>query len=92
MSDDLVGDPVEYVEDEECHRKSCSGDRVYPLGSVYKPLLYGFDVFWGMWLRIRSYGSILNSCAIFCRQTLAHAVAREVKSAFLHIVILGKNT
>lgn len=44
MPDDLVGDPVEDVEDEECQRKGGPGDGVYPLGSVHKLLPRGVQV------------------------------------------------
>jgi len=36
MPDDLVGNPVEDVEDEESQREAGPGDGVYPLGSVHK--------------------------------------------------------
>lgn len=44
MPDDLVGDPVEDVEDEERQRKGGPGDSVYPLGSVHKLLPHGVKV------------------------------------------------
>ena len=46
MPDDLVGNPVEDVEDEEGQRKGGPGDRVYPLGSVHKLLPHGVCVLW----------------------------------------------
>lgn len=44
MPDDLVGDPVEDVEDEEGQGKCGPGDRVYPLCSVHKLLPHGVQV------------------------------------------------
>lgn len=91
MSDDLVGDPVEDVEDEESQRESGSGDSVYPLGSVHKLLPHGVYVLWDWWLRVRSWSSVFNSWAILRWQTLTHVVASKIKAAFTHILIL-KNT
>lgn len=91
MPDDLVGDPVEDVEDEEGQRKGCSGDSVYPLGSVHKLLPHGVHVFWDWRLRVWSWRSVLNSWAVFRWQTLGHVVASKIKAAFTHILIL-KNT
>lgn len=61
VPDDLVGDPVEDVEDEERQRKGGPGDSVYPLGSVHKLLPHGVYVLGDWWLRVRSRGSVLNS-------------------------------
>lgn len=46
MPDDLVGNPVEDIEDEEGQRKGSPGNCVYPLGSVHKLLPHGVYVFW----------------------------------------------
>ncbi len=91
MPDDLVGDPIEDVEDEERQRKGCSGDSVYPLGSVHKFLPHGVYVLWDWWLWVRGWSSILNSWAVLCWQTLTHVVASKIKAAFTHIIILEKN-
>lgn len=61
MPDDLVGDPVEDIENEEGQRKGGPGDGVYPLGSVHKLLPHGVPVFGGCWLRVQSWSSVLNS-------------------------------
>lgn len=91
MPDDLVGNPVEDVEDEESQRKGGPGDSVYPLGSVHKLLPHGVYVLGDWWLRVWSWSSVLNSWAILCWQTLTHIVASEIKAAFTHIIILKKH-
>ena len=91
VPDDLVGDPVEDVEDEECQRKGRPGDSVYPLGSVHKLLLHGVYVFGDWWLRVRNWSSVLDSWAVLRWQTLAHVVASKIKAAFTHVIILEKN-
>lgn len=88
VPDDLVGDPVEDVEDEECQRKGRPGDSVYPLGSVHKLLLHGVYVFGDWWLRVRNWSSVLDSWAVLRWQTLAHVVASKIKAAFTHVIIL----
>lgn len=88
MSDDLVGNPVENIEDEEGQRKGCPRDCVYPFGSVHKLLLHGVRVFWDRRLRVRSRSSVLNNCAVFRWQ--AHVVAGEVKAPFMHVIILER--
>lgn len=88
MSDDFVGDPVEDVEDEECQRKGSPGDSVYPLGSVHKLLLHGFNISGDWLLRVWSWGSVFNSWAILRWQSLTHIVASEIKAALTHIFIL----
>lgn len=88
MPDDLVGNPVEDIEDEESQRKSGPWDRVDPLGSVHKLFPHGVYVLWGWLLRVGSWNSIFNSWAILCWQTLAHVVAGKIKAAFTQIVIL----
>lgn len=88
MPDDLVGNPVEDIEDEESQRKSGPWDCVDPLGSVHKLFPHGVYVLWGWLLRVGSWNSIFNSGAILCWQTLAHVVAGKIKAAFTQIVIL----
>lgn len=60
VPDDLVGDPVEDIKDEECHRKGGPGDGVYPLRPVHKLLLHGVDVLGDGWLRVRSWSGVLD--------------------------------
>lgn len=90
MPDDLVGDPVEDVEDEECQRKGSPGDGVYPLGSVHKLLLHGFNISGDRLLRVWSWGSVFNSWAVLRWQSLTHVVASKIKAAFTHIFILKR--
>lgn len=87
VSDDLVGHPVEDVEDEKSQRKSSSGDGVYPLGSVHK-LLPHVHVFWDWRLRVRSRGGVLNSRAVFRRQTLIHVVPDKIKASLTQLLLL----
>ena len=61
MPDDLVGDPVEDVEDEECQREGGPGDSVYPLGSIHKLLPHGVQVFGGRQLRDRCWSGVFHS-------------------------------
>lgn len=88
MPDDLVGDPVEDVEDEEGQREGSPGDGVYPLGSIHKLLLHGVYVPGGGWLRVGSGSSVLNSWAVVLWQTLTHVVASKSEAAFADFIIL----
>ena len=88
MPDDLVGDPVEHVEDEEGQGKGCPGDGVYPLGSVHKLLPHGVHVL-GHWrLRVWGRGSVFDGRAVLRRRRLTHVVAGKIKAAFAHVFIL----
>lgn len=88
MPDDLVGDPVEHVEDEEGQGEGRPGDGVYPLGSVHKLLPHGVHVSGQRRLRVRGRGSVFHDCAILRRCRLTHVVAGKIKAAFAHVFIL----
>lgn len=87
MPDDLVGDPVEDVEDEEGQGEGCPGDGVYPLGSVYKLLPHGVHVSGDRGLRVWGRGGVFDGRAVLGRCGLAH-VAGKIKAAFAHVFIL----
>lgn len=46
MSNDLIRDPVEDVEDQKRQREGRPGDGVYPLGSVHKLFPHSINVLW----------------------------------------------
>lgn len=87
MPDDLVGDPVEDVEDEEGQGEGCPGDGVYPLGSVHKLLPHGVHVSGDRRLRVWGRGGVFDGRAVLGRRGLAH-VAGKIKAAFAHVFIL----
>lgn len=89
MPDDLVGDPVEHVEDEEGQGEGGPGDGVYPLGSVHKLLPHGVHVSGHLRLRVRGRGGVFDGCAVLCRRRLTHVVASKIKAAFAHVFILA---
>lgn len=91
IADDLVGNPVEDVEDEESQRESSPGDGVYPLGSVHKLFPHGVNVLGGRRLRVWSGSRVLNCRAVLSGQTLTDVVARVIKAAFTHVLLL-RNT
>lgn len=89
MPDDLVGDPVEHVEDEEGQGEGRPGDGVYPLGSVHKFLPHGVHVSGQRRLRVRvrGRGGVFDGRAILCWRRLSR-VAGKIKAAFAHVFVL----
>lgn len=90
MPDDLVGDPVEDVENEEGQGEGRPGDGVYPLCPVHELLPHGVHVFGGRLLRVCGRGGVLHGCAVLGWQRLVHVVAGEIKAALAHVLVLGR--
>lgn len=92
MPDDLVGDPVEHVEDEEGQGEGRPGDGVYPLGSVHKLLPHGVHVSGHRrGLRVGGRGGVFDGRAVLRGHRLSHVVAGEIKAAFAHVFILTRH-
>lgn len=91
MSNDLVGNPVEDIEDEKGQREGSPGDRVYPFGSVHKLFPHDVDVLRGWRLRVGSGNRVFNGRAILHRHALTRVVPSKIKAALAHIFVL-KNT
>lgn len=91
VPDDLVGDPVEDIEDEEGQGEGRPGDGVYPLGSVHKLLLHGVHVFGDRRRRVGGRGGVFDGRAVLGRRGLAH-VAGKIKAAFADVFILRNMT
>lgn len=91
MPDDLVGDPVEDIEDEEGQGEGRPGDGVYPLGSVHKLLPHGVHVFGDRRRRVRGRGGVFDGRAVLGRRGLTH-VAGKIKAAFADVFILRNMT
>lgn len=92
MPDDLVGDPVEHVEDEEGQGEGRPGDGVYPLGSVHKLLPHGVHVSGRgrrrRRLRFGGRGGVFHGRAVLRGRRLTHVVAGKVEAAFAYVFIL----